>query len=114
MVGLQPAEVRNHGHEHALDARLVKGAREMVVVDEVVSPTETDNGRHHVRFQEPGQILCGLLPPGIALLMDLNHAERDLGRPQAKDRGGVEDGFAKGHGNAAGAGESKVRKKCLI
>ena len=114
MVGGEAAEVGDHGHEHALHAGLIKGAREMVVIDEVMSPAQTDDGRHHVRFEEPGQILRALLPPGVALLMDLDHAERDLGRPKAEDGRGVEDGFAKGHWNTGAAGECKASKKCLI
>ena len=106
MVGGEAAEVGDDGDEHALDALLVERARQMVMVDQVVGAPEAGNDRHHVRLEEFGQILRRLRPPGVPLLIDLVHAERDLGWPKAQDRRRVENRFAKTHGSTGAHRES--------
>src|ERR1700687_3440948 len=71
----------------------------MMVIDQVVGSLEAGDHGNHVGTEKLLQILRGFLLPGVALPVDLRHAERDLGRPKTQDRRGVKNRFGRVHGN---------------
>ena len=102
-------EIGDDRDEHALDADFVKGASEVMVVDQVFLLARTDDHRDHVGAEKLLEILRVALLPRRLLHDDLAHAERHLRRAQFYKRRGVQDGFAKlieheGRRFAAGAG----------
>ena len=52
MVFGQPAEVRDHGHEHAFQAFVVERAGKVVVIDEKRLAIEALDDRDHVSVEE--------------------------------------------------------------
>ena len=114
MVGRETAEVGHYVYENAFEAFFVERPGEMVVVDQIMLPLEPGDHRHHVRAEEFGQVLLGLLLPGVALVINLLHAQGDLRRPKAQDGRRVENGFAKAHGITDGLSDEICRKSVLF
>jgi hypothetical protein len=80
-VSGQTAKVGDDRHEHASHALFIERARQMMVIDEIVA-IQTKDRRHHMGGEELGQqVRRRLFFPGVPLLVNLVHADRDLGRP---------------------------------
>jgi hypothetical protein len=67
-------------------------ARRVVVVDHVMPLLRAEQHRDHVLPQKLAAVPISALAPASALLLDLAHPDRDLGRAQLRDRDGVRIG----------------------
>src|ERR1700674_4434510 len=66
----------------------------MVVIDDEEAPLGPANDRNHVTAQEFGLLLFILLLPALLLGADFAHADRNLGRPQFRYGGRMEQRLA--------------------
>ena len=100
-IGLKLAQVGNDGDQHVLHPLLVERERQMVMIDDVVALLRTPHDRDHVAAEILADLLRFLVAKALALVIDLAHADRHLGRPQAFDRYRFNDRVAGiGHGSA--------------
>ena len=97
----QVAQVRHHGGQHVGDPVVDQRAGEVVVIDHeqlVLRPLED---RDHVVAQKRLRGLVGLLPPALALLLDLTITDGHLGGAKIVQTDGGHAGFAGRHGLAS-------------
>ena len=90
-------EIGDRGDEHAVDALLVQGEREMMMIDDIMRAAGSDDRRDHVLGEELLQIGRSLRLPLVTLAPDLLQADRHLGWPQTEDRGRMQDGILSAH-----------------
>src|ERR1700704_5157347 len=95
-VTIDHGEVSDDGHENVLDAFIVKRARQMVVVDHVVALVRSQNHWDHMFAQKLRLLfLRRVVPPALALFLNLSHSDGHLRRMQREYWNRMEDQFAR-------------------
>ena len=85
-VVVELVQVGDDRGEDALDPVVVKRPGEMMMVGEIGRLARTEDDRNHMGAEESLELVGIEGAPGLALLLDLAHAERHLGRPEVEDR----------------------------
>src|SRR6202023_4332997 len=99
-LALHHGEIADHGDQNVLDAFLVKRARQMMMVDDVVALVRSENHRDHMSAEKLALcflrlVLLPVLAQALALFLHLPQSDSHLRRTQREDWNSMKDRFAR-------------------
>ena len=100
VVAIDHGEIGDHGDQYVLDALIVQCARQMMMVDDIMELARSHVHRDHMPAEKLSLfflrlVLLPILLQALALVLDLDHSDRHLGRAQREDWNRLQDRFAR-------------------